>query len=472
MTERSANAVRGDANFVVGAKQYNAYQAYRDSRVEWLGEVPAHWEVKRLKEFASVQLSNVDKKAVGGQYGVLLCNYVDVYYNDRVQAGIDFMPATATPEQIRRFSLHKGDVLITKDSETWEDIAVPAVVTANLSGVLCGYHLAHVRPQAQCDGAFLSRCIAAIGLRAQFQVAANGITRFGLTSHAVRNVKLTLPPLGEQRAIAAFLDRETANIDALVTKKERLIELLQEKRTALITQAVTKGLDTNVPAKDSGVEWLGKIPDHWEIAPVYARYEVALGKMLDAKRIGGNELGRYLRNVDVQWDSVNTHDLPQMDFFPEERDRYRLKKGDLLVCEGGEVGRAAIWEGSIEECFYQKAIHRVRPRSMRDIARFFYYIMYALAMRGVFVAGSNPNTINHLTAVQLSHYRFPFPPSDEQSGVAAFLDRETAKLNALVAKIHEAVERLKELRTAIISAAVTGKIDVRPDAGQLPGTAS
>ena len=293
-----------------------------------------------------------------------------------------------------------------------------------------------------------------------------------LSQELLRSIRVPTPPLDEQHAIAAFLDRETAKIDALVAKKERLIELLQEKRTALVMQAVTNGLDPSVRMKDSGFEWLGKTPDHWEIAPVYARYEVALGKMLDAKRIGGNGLGRYLRNVDVQWDSVNTRDLPQMDFAPEERDRYRLKNGDLLVCEGGEVGRAAIWEGSIKECFYQKAIHRVRPRSMRDIARFFYYIMYALAMRGVFVAGSNPNTINHLTAVQLSHYRFPFPPSDEQSAIAAFLDRETAKINALVAKIHEAIDRLKELRTALISAAVTGKIDVRPDAGQLPGTAS
>ena len=293
-----------------------------------------------------------------------------------------------------------------------------------------------------------------------------------LNRERISNAPLVSPPRDEQRVIAAFLSRETAKIDALVAKEERLIGLLHEKRTALVTQAVTKGLDPSVRMKDSGVEWLGKIPDHWQISPVYARYEVALGKMLDAKRMSGDGLGWYLRNIDVQWDSVNTHDLPQMDFALEERDRYRLSKGDLLVCEGGEVGRAAIWEGSIKECFYQKAIHRVRPRSKRDIARFFYYIMYALAMRGVFVAGSNPNTINHLTAVQLSHYRFPFPPSDEQSAIAAFLDRETAKINALVAKIHEAVDRLKELRTALISAAVTGKIDVRPDAGQLPGTAS
>ena len=211
--------------------------------------------------------------------------------------------------------------------------------------------------------------------------------------------------------------------------------------------------------KDSGVEWLGEIPTHWEIVPVYARYEVALGKMLDAKRIRGDWLGKYVRNIDVQWDSVNTRDLPQMDFVPKERNRYRLELGDLLVCEGGEVGRTAIWQGAIKECFYQKAIHRVRPRSQRDIPRFFYYVMYSLAKRGVFVAGSNPNTIDHLTAIQLSHYRLIFPPHDEQRAIAAFLDRETTKIDALVAKKERLIELLQEKRTALISHAVTKGLD-------------
>jgi type I restriction enzyme S subunit len=215
--------------------------------------------------------------------------------------------------------------------------------------------------------------------------------------------------------------------------------------------------------KDSGVEWLGEIPAHWEVAPVYARYEVALGKMLDAKRVTGDYPGRYLRNVDVQWDTVNTESLPEMDFAPWERGRYMLRPGDLLVCEGGEVGRTAIWRGEIEDCYYQKAIHRVRSRSEAESSRFFYYLMYTLAKRGVFVAGGNPNTIDHLTAIQLRHYRVPFAPSREQSAVAAFLDRETTRIDALVARVRDAIARLKELRTSIISASVTGKIDVREE---------
>jgi type I restriction enzyme S subunit len=207
--------------------------------------------------------------------------------------------------------------------------------------------------------------------------------------------------------------------------------------------------------KGSGVEWLGEIPAHWEVAPVYARYEVALGKMLDAKRVTGESSGRYLRNIDVQWDAVNTEGLPEMDFAPWERDRYAVSPGDLLVCEGGEVGRTAIWRGEIADCFYQKAIHRVRPRSEKDAPRFFYYLMHTLAKRGVFAAGGNPNTIDHLTAVQLRHYRLPFAPSNEQRVIAAFLDRETARIDGLVAKKERLIELLQEKRAALITRAVT-----------------
>ena len=209
---------------------YAPYPAYEPSGVEWLGEIPTHWKVRRLKSVAVVQLSNVDKKSTEGQPGVRLCNYTDVYYREHVGPDVEFMPATATEEQVRRFSLRAGDVLITKDSEDWTDIAVPAVVTQDLPGVLCGYHLALIRPDSGCDGAFLSRALAAIGPRDQYQLSANGITRYGLTGNSIRASVLAFPPLAEQHAIAAFLDRETEEIDALIAKKERLIELLQEKR--------------------------------------------------------------------------------------------------------------------------------------------------------------------------------------------------------------------------------------------------
>ena len=220
----------------------------KESGVEWLGKIPAHWEVKRLKTFANVQLSNVDKKSKKDQSEVFLCNYVDVYYNEQISSGIDFMSATASKEQIRRFSLRKGDVLITKDSETWADIAVPAVVAQDLPGVLCGYHLAHIRPDNNCDGAFLSRAFSAMGTRDQFHVSANGITRFGLTGDAIRSGEFPLPPLHEQQAIATFLDRETTKLDSLIDRVQDAIDRLRELRTALISAAVTGQIDVRQEA--------------------------------------------------------------------------------------------------------------------------------------------------------------------------------------------------------------------------------
>lgn len=211
--------------------------------------------------------------------------------------------------------------------------------------------------------------------------------------------------------------------------------------------------------RKSGIEWVGEIPTHWEISPVYARYEVALGKMLDAKRISGEAPGCYLRNVDVQWDAVNTDALPEMDFAPGERDRYRLRSGDILVCEGGEVGRTAIWQAEIAECYYQKALHRVRPRSDQEVPRFFCYLMYSLAKRGVFAASGNPNTINHLTAVQLKHYHLPFPSAQEQSAIALFLDGKTAQIDALTRKKERLIELLQEKRSALIIRAVAKGLD-------------
>ncbi len=215
----------------------------KDSGVEWLGEIPAHWEVKRLKYLAAVQLSNVDKKSVEGEEPVELCNYTDVYYNEMITRDMDFMHASATKEQIQRFSLRAGDVLITKDSESWDDIAVPAVVCDDMPDVLCGYHLAQIRPGHGCVGGFLARAFAAVGPRDQFRLSANGITRFGLGSDAIRTALFPVPPVPEQRAIAEFLDRQTAKIDALVAKVREAIERLKEYRTALISAAVTGKID-------------------------------------------------------------------------------------------------------------------------------------------------------------------------------------------------------------------------------------
>lgn len=288
------------------------------------------------------------------------------------------------------------------------------------------------------------------------------------------DVRVALPPEDEMQNIISFLDRETDKIDALVAEQERLIALLKEKRQAVISQAVTKGLDPTMPMKDSGVEWLGEVPAHWEVTRLGHRYEVQLGRMLNEERAQGDDLRPYIRVFDVQWGAINVDDLPLMDFPPDARQRYLLKSGDLLVNEGGSyVGRSAIWRGEIPECYYQKALHRVRPLDRNSDTTAFLYFMMELATRlGVFVAGGNQTTIDHLTAEKLRAHRFAFPPRQEQDSIAEFLEGRLQELGTLTAESERAIALLKERRAALISAAVTGKIDVRDHAAAGQATAA
>lgn len=274
------------------------------------------------------------------------------------------------------------------------------------------------------------------------------------------NISIAVPTLKEQTRVVSLLDGETCKVDALIAKKRRLIELLDEKRLAVINRAVTRGIDLTVRTKPSGVEWIPEpVPAHWEIAPLTSRFEVKLGKMLDARQITGQHLAPYLRNVDVQWDRFVVSDLPTMDFDPEDRKQFGLKFGDLLVCEGGEVGRAAVWQNELASCCYQKALHRLRPRGA-DVPRFFLYVLRSAANAGAFRAGSNQNTIDHLTAEKLRWHRFPFPPPDEQSRIAALLDQIGGLSDPAVSVLAATIDRLREYRSALITAAVTGQLNL------------
>lgn len=422
------------------------YPAYKESGVEWLGEIPVHWGVRRLKECADAWLSNVDKKFVEGEPKVRLCNYVDVYYHDQIHGEMEFMTATATPAQVRRFSLRGGDVLVTKDSETWTDIAVPALVTDDLADVVCGYHLALIRPQPNGVGAFIGRAIGAVGLREQYQVAANGITRFGLTVDAIRNGILPMPPLPEQHSIARFLAHETAKVDALVAKQQELIRLLQEKRTALISQAVKKGLDPDVAMKDSGVEWLGEIPAHWEVKKLGY-----ITECLDGRRIPLNaeQRGR-MQGEYPYWGANSIVDYVDSWLFDEEL---------VLLGEDG----APFFDADRPVAFHvtgriwvNNHAHVLRPVAI--VSATFLTSALNCVDYSWYTAGA---TRDKLTQSDMRAIPIQLPPAHEQLAISTYLDGETRKLDRLVSKAHQAIGALNEYRAALISAAVTGKIDVR-----------
>ena len=214
----------------------------KPSGVEWIGEMPAHWEVKRLKYVAEILPSNVDKHIYPDEIQVRLCNYTDVYYNDYITVDTVLEKGSCNEREFAKFVLRKGDVIITKDSETPDDIGVPTFVKDDLDDVVCGYHLTMIKPLA-CRGEFIFRFIQSDRTRKYFELESNGITRYGLGKPSIENLLLPIPTGAEQQQIANFLDRKTERIDDLITSEHRKIQLLQEYRQSLISEAVTGKID-------------------------------------------------------------------------------------------------------------------------------------------------------------------------------------------------------------------------------------
>jgi len=451
-----------------------AYPRYKPSGVEWLGEIPEHWDIRKLKYISSIQFSNVDKHTVEGERPVLLCNYVDVYHHDFITADLNFMEATAPPGQIAKFALSAGDVIITKDSESWDDIAVPAYTSSDMHDVLCGYHLAQIRPNPKwAYGNYLFRAFCSRGVNDQFRVAATGITRYGLSKYWLDNGLFPVPPVNEQCAIAGFLDRETRRIDALIGKKQRQIELLQEKRAALISHAVTKGLDPTAKMKDSRVEWLGHVPAHWELKRLkfVAKIQTGLTLGKDYKNIPTTSRP-YLRVANVQDGYLDLNEITEI-FIPEEdTKRHELKQGDVLMTEGGDfdkLGRGYIWEGQIEGCLHQNHIFAVRPNPKYLASRYLATLMTSSYGKAYFTSTSQQTTNLATTNItKLKNYLLPLPDIREQGLILDWLGENISKSDCLIAKVLKSIDRLKEYRTAIISAAVTGKIDVRGEVRKAP----
>jgi type I restriction enzyme, S subunit len=422
----------------------------------WSQQLPECWQAKRLKTI--VELKSVRENGSATSENYIGLENIESWTGRLIPTAIKQVQSEEEESETKGMISHfsSGDVLFGK--------LRPYLAKAHLTkeAGVCTTELLVLKPHENIDGRFLLNVI----LTHEFISVVNAET-FGVKMpradwDIISNVLIPLPSLSQQRQIADYLDRATQKIDALIAAKKRLLELLAEKRRALITQAVTRGLNADVPLRDSGVEWLGEVPEHWDVPPIYSRYKLLLGKMLDEKRITGANLAPYLRNVDVQWHSINTKNLPQMDFDELERQTYALEVGDILICEGGEAGRTAIWQGDLQECFYQKALHRLRPITDQDHPIFFSFVMEAAVKLGVFAAEGNRSTIQHLTAESLRVFRFPAPPLLEQVQISEYIQSKLEVLDYLYLATEKTIALLQERRTSLISAAVTGQLQI-PD---------
>lgn len=434
------------------------YPEYKDSGVEWLGEVPGHWKISRLKTACEVFPSNVDKKSSDDEPPVRLCNYTDVYYNEIITNTLEFMPATATEGQIAKFSLMAGDTIITKDSETADDIAIAAYVPNDLPGVICGYHLSMVRPrQNDISGAFIKRIFDSAYAKSCFAVLANGLTRVGLGQYAIDNIALPFPPVTEQTAIATFLDHETAKIDGLIAEQEKLIALLAEKRQATISLAVTKGLNPDATMKDSEVTWLGKVPARWNIRSIKWLSPVQRGAsprpIDDAKYFDDDGEYAWVRIADVSTSlGVLVESTQQLSTLGSTLS-VKLEPGELFISIAGTVGKPCIT--AIKACIHDGFVYfpllKLNPK-----------FLYRIFEAGQCYAGLGKwGTQLNLNTDTIGSIQIALPPLEEIEEILNYLDTETARLDSLTAAATHGIALLKERRSALISAAVTGKIDVR-----------
>lgn len=436
--------------------KYKAYSTYKSSGVEWLGEIPEHWEVRRLKYLATVNDEVLDETTDPDRE----IAYVDIGNVDPVKGitGREDLSFKEAPSRARRI-VRRGDVIV---STVRTYLRAIARIEAEDQDVIVSTGFAVIRPRL-LDGAYVAYAFRSPYLVERVVARSTGVGYPAINASDLACLEVALPSPPEQRAIAAFLDRETVNIDVLIAKYERLIELLQEKRTALVTRSVTKGLNPDVPMKHSDVESLGQVPAHWEIkrlshlAP--SNRPIMYGIVLPGPHIEDGV--PIIKGGDVSSASLSLDALNRTAAAIESRHaKSRLKKGDLVYAIRGSIGDVAMVPGELEGANLTQDAARVAYRKECDGL----WLLFLLRSRAVFAqleSDALGATIRGINIRDLRRTRIPVPPQNEQQTIAEYVNDESHMTDDLIAKISEAIDRLKELRIALISAAVTGRIDVR-----------
>lgn len=441
------------------------YPEYTNSGIEWIGEIPNHWHSKRLKYSTELIVSNVDKKTNENEIKVRLCNYSDVYKNDIIKESLDFMVGSANDKEFERFKLINGDVIITKDSESPDDIAIPAYVPKDFSDTVCGYHLAIIRQTGKISGKYLFYLFKSYKFNQQFTIAARGITRFGLSYASIANAYVSVPTTTEQTTIANFLDHKTQLIDNLIAKKEKLIELLHEERTAIINQAVTKGLDPNVPMKESGIEWLGEIPEHWGISKLKYFTKViskgttpsTIGKDLSDKGQikfikAENIYENYLQDAPLFFIDEDTHAL---------LNRSQLQEGDiLLVIAGATIGKAAIMEEEYIPANTNQAVCFIRLVE-RSYIKFVWYWLQSDYIKEFTKLSATQAAQPNLSMEDIGNFYLPKINLNELNSIIEYINSSTRRISETISILIKEIELFSEYKISLINEAVTGKIDVQ-----------
>lgn len=445
------------------------YPEYKDSGVSWLGEVPAHWEIRTLKSLAIGR----DAKFIDGDWiESKSLSDAGIRYYTTGNVGLGFFKeqgqgyiSDETYNSLGCTEVFPGDIFISRlNAPIGRACLVPSVgsrIVTSVDNVI-------FRPDLNWNRSFLVYALSAPYYLAATEILASGATMQRIARSELGAVRLVVPERNEQDSIALFLDRETAKIDALIAEQEKLIALLAEKRQATISRAVTRGLDPNVPLKDSGVPWLGKVPAHWEVC--------AVRRILSKVEQGWSPECESRPAEDGEWGVLKAGCVNRGIFDPQENkalpnhlqpvEELMVKAGDLLMSRASGspqlVGSVAYISDARFGLMLSDKIFRLHLTANAD-PKYFAWQFNSKALRTQIeraISGAD-GLANNLPQSSMKEFSIAKPPVDEQRHIAAFLEKAVAQLEILSAEASKAILLLKERRAALISAAVTGKIDVR-----------
>ena len=446
------------------------YPAYKSSGVQWLSDVPAHWEVVRLGGIGVFSKGSGGTKDDEVPDGIPCVRYGDLYtththFIRRTRGYVSPARASAyTP-------INRGDVLFPTSGETIEDIGKSAVNLMHTQ-VLCGGDLIIFRPTVPMEPKFAGYSLDCHSAQAQKSLMGRGITIMHVYSAQLKYFRLPLPPLTEQTAIVRYLDHADRRIRRYLSAKERLIALLEEEKQAVINQAVTRGLDPNVRLKPSGVEWLGDVPEHWEIRRLKQISVVQTGITL-GKNYGDAELIErpYLRVANVQSSRLDLSTVTTVHVPPSEIERATLKIGDVLMTEGGDIdklGRGCVWWGNIPDCLHQNHIFAVRLNRTVLLPEFLVELMGSSHGRSYFqVTAKQTTNLATTNRATLGNFPLYLPSVTEQQTILDYVAEQCGVQDAAIARARCQMDLLQEYRTRLIADVVTGKLDVRAAAAHL-----
>lgn len=436
--------------------KYKAYPEYKDSGVEWLGAIPNHWKTVSISRlFSRIKRTGYTEKellSVYRDYGVIPKSSRDDNNNKPSEDLSPYQLVQPNDLVMNKMKAWQGSIAISE----YEGIVSPAYFVYQPNKSL--FELAHPK--------YVHYLLRNPIYVTQYLSRSKGIrvNQWDLDPDEFRNIELLLPGKIEQEKIYSFLDHETAKIDNLIEKQQQLIELLKEKRQAVISRAVTKGLNPDVPMKESGVEWLGEVPEHWAIKPL--RY---LGDCQNGINIGAEAFGSGFPFISYG-DAYKNRVLPDngsglVQSTAEDRRKYSLLRGDVLFTRTSEtieeIGFASACIKSIENSCFAGFLIRFRPKSSELCIEYSKYYFSNQLLRIFFTKEMNLITRASLSQDLLKTMPVVIPPVDEQIKIAELLDNISEKFDQLQLLGEEQIKYLQERRTALISAAVTGKIDVR-----------